>query len=62
MAKVRPMLIAALVGGGSATLLRNMYLLGVIVGICNGDCRRFGQLSTGKSVLQPAKNAGENKE
>ncbi|MDP3540367.1 MAG: AzlC family ABC transporter permease [Azonexus sp.] len=37
MARVRPMLIAALVGGISATLLRNMPLrLGVVVAICAG--------------------------
>jgi predicted branched-subunit amino acid permease len=42
MAKVRPMLIAALVGGGSATLLRNMPLrLGVIVGIVAGIAAGF---------------------
>jgi predicted branched-subunit amino acid permease len=42
MAKVRPMLIAALVGGGSATLLRNMPLrLGVIVGIAAGIAAGF---------------------
>jgi len=37
MAKVRPMLIAAMVGGVSATLLRNMPLrLGAVVAICAG--------------------------
>lgn len=42
MAKVRPMLIAALVGGTSATLLRNMPLrLGVVVGICTGIAAGF---------------------
>lgn len=42
MAKVRPMLIAALVGGASATLLRNMPLrLGVVVGICAGIAAGF---------------------
>ena len=42
MAKVRPMLIAALVGGASATLLRNMPLrLGVVIGICAGIAAGF---------------------
>jgi predicted branched-subunit amino acid permease len=42
MAKVRPMLIAALVGGASATLLRNMPLrLGVVAGICAGIAAGF---------------------
>lgn len=42
MARVRPMLIAALVGGASATLLRNLPLrLGVIVGICAGIAAGF---------------------
>ena len=42
MARVRPMLIAALVGGGSATLLRNMPLrLGVVVAIVAGIAAGF---------------------
>ena len=42
MARVRPMLIAALVGGASATLLRNMPLrLGVVVAICAGIAAGF---------------------
>jgi predicted branched-subunit amino acid permease len=42
MAKVRPMLIAALVGGASATLLRNLPLrLGVVAGICAGIAAGF---------------------
>jgi predicted branched-subunit amino acid permease len=42
MAKVRPMLIAALVGGASATLLRNVPLrLGVVAGICAGIAAGF---------------------
>ncbi len=42
MARVRPMLIAALVGGASATLLRHMPLrLGVIVGIFAGIAAGF---------------------
>jgi predicted branched-subunit amino acid permease len=42
MAKVRPMLIAALVGGASATLLRNLPLrLGVVAGICVGIAAGF---------------------
>lgn len=42
MAKVRPMLIAAIVGGASATLLRNMPLrLGVVAGICAGIAAGF---------------------
>lgn len=42
MAKVRPMLIAALVGGASATLLRNLPLkLGVVAAICAGIAAGF---------------------
>jgi len=42
MARVRPMLIAAIVGGGSATLLRHMPLrLGVVVAICAGIAAGF---------------------
>lgn len=42
MAKVRPMLVAALAGGASATLLRNMPLrLGVVTGICIGIAAGF---------------------
>lgn len=42
MAKVRPMLVAALVGGLSATLLRNLPLrLGVVVAICAGIAAGF---------------------
>ncbi len=42
MSRVRPMLIAALVGGASATLLRNLPLrLGVIAGICAGIAAGF---------------------
>jgi predicted branched-subunit amino acid permease len=42
MARVRPMLIAALVGGASATLLRNMPLrLGIVVAICAGIAAGF---------------------
>ena len=42
MAKVRPMLVAALVGGLSATLLHDMPLrLGVVAGICLGIAAGF---------------------
>ena len=42
MARVRPMLVAALVGGASATLLRNMPLrLGVVAGIVAGIAAGF---------------------
>ena len=42
MARVRPMLIAALVGGGSAILLRNMPLrLGIVVAIVAGIAAGF---------------------
>ena len=42
MARIRPMLIAALVGGASATLLRNMPLrLGVVVAIVLGIAAGF---------------------
>ena len=42
MARVRPMLVAALVGGGSATLLRNMPLrLGVVAAIVAGIAAGF---------------------
>lgn len=42
MARVRPMLIAALVGGASATLLHDLPLrLGVIAGICVGISAGF---------------------
>lgn len=42
MAKIRPMLVAALVGGGGATLLRNLPLrLGVVVAICAGIAAGF---------------------
>ena len=42
MAKVRPLLLAALVGGASATLLRNLPLrLGVVAGICAGIAAGF---------------------
>jgi predicted branched-subunit amino acid permease len=42
MARVRPMLVAALVGGGSATLLRDMPLrLGIVVAICAGIAAGF---------------------
>lgn len=42
MARIRPMLVAALVGGASATLLRNMPLrLGVVVGIIAGIAAGF---------------------
>ena len=42
MARVRPMLVAALIGGASATLLRNMPLrLGVVVAICAGIAAGF---------------------
>lgn len=62
MAKVRPMLIAALVGGGSATLLRNMPLkLGVIVGICTGIAAGFAA-EHWQERSTASKNAGENKE
>ena len=42
MARIRPMLVAALVGGASATLLRNMPLrLGVVAGIIAGIAAGF---------------------
>jgi predicted branched-subunit amino acid permease len=42
MAKLRPMLVAALVGGLGATLLRNLPLrLGVVVAICLGIAAGF---------------------
>lgn len=42
MAKVRPMLVAALVGGTGATLLRHLPLrLGVVVAICCGIAAGF---------------------
>jgi len=42
MARIRPMLVAALIGGASATLLRNMPLrLGVVVGIIAGIAAGF---------------------
>lgn len=42
MARVRPMLVAAVVGGASATLLRDMPLrLGTIVAICAGIAAGF---------------------
>lgn len=42
MARIRPMLVAALVGGASATLLRDIPLrLGVVVGICAGIAAGF---------------------
>ena len=42
MAKLRPMLIAALVGGAGATLFRNMPLrLGIVVAICAGIAAGF---------------------
>jgi predicted branched-subunit amino acid permease len=54
MAKVRPMLIAALVGGGSATLLRNLPLrLGVVVAICAGIAAGFACESWQEGKKQP---------
>jgi predicted branched-subunit amino acid permease len=42
MTRVRPMLVAAIVGGASATLLRNLPLrLGVVVAICAGIAAGF---------------------
>ena len=42
MAKSRPMLVAALVGGGGAVLLRGMPLrLGVVTAICLGIAAGF---------------------
>ncbi|WP_153146141.1 AzlC family ABC transporter permease [Dechloromonas sp. H13] len=42
MARVRPMLVAAVVGGASATLLRDMPLrLGIVVAICAGIAAGF---------------------
>lgn len=42
MAKARPMLVAALVGGGSAVLLRGMPLrLGIVTAICLGIAAGF---------------------
>jgi len=42
MAKARPMLVAAIVGGGSAVLLRGMPLrLGVVTAICLGIAAGF---------------------
>ena len=54
MAKVRPMLIAALVGGASATLLRNMPLrLGVVAGICAGIAAGFAAEHWAERQSQP---------